>query len=134
MLRMKGSILLDAALFEVPGERLVDVHVAVAVGVVRQGNYVGGITVIVLYDPFVQNALAKLRDPVGSSNDGVLKAEEEGTAGRFKSGKPVGDVHLHGYGYKGLVHSQEVPEMVVPGVFSHIDMFVRHSVFDLLMV
>ena len=134
MFRMKGSILLDAALFEVFRKRLVDVHIAVAVGVVRQGNYVGGITVIVLYDLFVQNALTKLRDPVGSPNDGVLKAEEEGAAGRFKSGKPVGDVHLHGYGYKGLVHGQEVPEVVEAGVLGHIDMFVRHSVFKLLIV
>ena len=58
-----------------------------------------------------------------SPHDGVLKAQEEGTAGRLEPGEPVGDVDLNGNGYARLLHSQEMPEVVESGVLGHIDIF-----------
>ena len=122
-LRFLCGGLFDTPLLEVLLKGLIDVHKAVAVCPVRKRHCVGGIAVVVLDDPLGNDALAELRDPVGSAHGGILEAEKERASGGLEAGKPVCDIHLHRYRCTGVVHGEKVIEVIDPGVLAHVNMF-----------
>ena len=115
--------LLAPTLCEVVREGLVGVDQAVAVGAVRQAHRVGRIAEVVLDDPLVDNALAELGNPVGGAHGGVLETEEKGETGRLEPGNEVRDIHLDRDRRARVVHGEEVPEVLDPGVTGHVDLF-----------